>query len=640
MSAISGILCFGDSRTIRDELARMFYSLAAYGPDGCGLWHAGPIGLSHHLMRMTPEDLFERQPLIGGDEGPVLTADLRLDNRTELCDDLGMRPGDRAPTDSEILLECYKRWGDECPQHLTGEFAFALWDRRERRLFCARDHIGHRSFFFHQCRRFFAFASAPKAILALSGVPRRLNEQRVADHLVNMNGDQESTFYEEIFTLPAGHSLTVEVTGQRTIRRFWFLDPAREVVLGSDEAYFEAFRDLLSKVIRSQLRSAHPVGVMLSGGLDSASVACIAARLLKEQGKRLPAFYGTPQFRPESSSGSGRVNDDHLLVEAVAAHAANIDLAIVAAGICRRRMVTDWEHEQARDDSPVLNPLNLDWKGIYNEAFRSMDVRVVLNGTLGNYTASWEGEGYLAELARRGFWLTLAREVHALSRRRDQRRIGIFKNQVIIPLIPHRLWLRWRRWRDGGPPWVSYSVINPEFAHEMRVTERFLEFGFDPTFRPLPDGRANRARCFRIGSDHNQSRKAESGREPRIPLSDWRIVEFCLGIPQSLYFRDGRDRLFIRRAMTGIVPDRVLHRTQRDSPLPDWFQRVTAAREDFRDVLVRLEQSPTSRRCLDLERLRRLIDNWPDQPDFQYRYIVPTGIMTGLFILYMEQHNQ
>jgi len=216
----------------------------------------------------------------------VLTADACIDNRDELIVTivtLGL--ADRPPAeiaDSQLILAAYEKWGEYCPEKLLGDFAFAIWDERKQVLFCARDHFGVKPFCYHQSEQFFVFASEIKALLCLPGVPCQLNEARVADYLEVLFEDKAMTFYQHILRLPPGHSITVGREETR-LRSYWSLDPERELRLGSDEEYAEA--------MRCRLRSAFPIGSMLSGGLDSSSITCVARKLLAQNGgRRLHTF--------------------------------------------------------------------------------------------------------------------------------------------------------------------------------------------------------------------------------------------------------------------------------------------------------------------------------------------------------------
>ena len=236
MSAIVGIY-FLDGRPVeRTDLERMVQSVVSLGPDGAGLWSEGPVGLGHRMFWTTPESLHEKLPLVNETGDLVLTADARIDNREELIAALGVtgRPHE-AISDSALILGAYEKWGERSQEKLLGDFAFAIWDRRKQVLFCARDHFGVKPFYYYRSGRAFVFGSEIKTLLCLSEVPRRLNEVRIGDYLASLLEDQAITFYQDVFRLPAAHSITVS-SYERQPMHYWSLDPSREVRLASNEA--------------------------------------------------------------------------------------------------------------------------------------------------------------------------------------------------------------------------------------------------------------------------------------------------------------------------------------------------------------------------------------------------------------------
>src|SRR5262249_2111855 len=154
---------------------------ALYGPHDAAQWADGGVALGRRLMRVLPEDKFDRQPLIGGDGRYVLVADVRLDNRDELTQALRISPSQaRTLCDAAILLAAIERWDESCLERLVGDYAFALWDRARRRMLLARDPLGQRPMHYHRGHGFFAFASMPKGLHALPEVPYAPDEERIA----------------------------------------------------------------------------------------------------------------------------------------------------------------------------------------------------------------------------------------------------------------------------------------------------------------------------------------------------------------------------------------------------------------------------------------------------------------------------
>ena len=190
-------------------------------------------------------------------------------------------PGRARTPDSSLILLAYERWGAECVKRLLGDFAFAIWDGRERRLFCARDPFGCMPFVYHYDGKRFIFASDIKGVLARMESPR-LNEPMIAAYLQmsTCHAEKRLTFFEEVVKLPPAHTLTLTAAGVQ-LSRHWSPEDAPEVRLATDADYAEQLRVLFEDSVGCRLRSAFPVGSHLSGGLDSSIVSIVASRALR-----------------------------------------------------------------------------------------------------------------------------------------------------------------------------------------------------------------------------------------------------------------------------------------------------------------------------------------------------------------------
>src|SRR5579862_5822076 len=289
MSGIAGLLRF-DGRAVRaHDLGRVANALRQHGPDRSDVFAGEGIGLVHVLMRMTPEDRFDRQPWRGA-SGALIAADLRLDNRDDVLASLGVSAADAtAWPDSRVLLAAWEQFGDDVWPKVRGPFAAAIWCPRRRVLTLARDPLGLNVAMWHRNEQFFAFSTMPSGLFALD-VPRELNEEKLADFLVLNHADHAATIYRRIFRVLPAHVMRVAADGAVTQRRFWSPVEIKPVRLSSDQAYGEGLRDCLDRAVRRQMRSAHGIGSLLSGGLDSSSVSALAARALGEKNERLAAF--------------------------------------------------------------------------------------------------------------------------------------------------------------------------------------------------------------------------------------------------------------------------------------------------------------------------------------------------------------
>jgi asparagine synthase (glutamine-hydrolysing) len=523
-----------------------------------GMWSDGGAGLGHRMLFTTPESLNEKLPLVR--RNLTLTADARIDNREELIDLLGLIGRSNEDIgDSELILVAYEKWGERCPEKLLGDFAFVIWDHTRRRIFCARDPIGVKPFYYYWCDRAFIFGSEIKALLCLPEVPRRLNEVRVAENLVPTVEDKAITFYQGILRLPPGHSMTVD-DGGASIRRYWALDPSRELRYKSGDEYAEAFRELFTEAVRCRLRSAFPAGSLLSGGLDSSSIVCVAREILAGGEERLRTFsavFDDYNYLPGTDESPYR--EAVIAGGGIEPHEVRADL-IQPLGDIDRIL---WHEDEA-----FCNTLH-DLYGLYGAA-RQSGVRVLLDGLDGDAVVG-HGLLYLYELARERRWLTLAREVDAVSKRFDRSRRRVLRTRVINPWLRELKYslpepLRRARYalRGYGQPGPALGkIIDPDFARHVGLEQRLqasrdekilheqvrltrqaqwqgLNTGVYPYTLELLD---------RVGAAFSV--------EPRYPFFDRRLMEFCLALPPDRKLDQGWTRAILRHAMAGILPEEV-----------------------------------------------------------------------------------
>jgi asparagine synthase (glutamine-hydrolysing) len=596
VSAIAGIF-FLDGRPVdRLVLERMVGSVAHRGPDGEGTWREGPVGFGHRMLWTTPESLHEELPLVRKSGDLALTADVRLDNRDELIAALGIASRPRQEIgDGELILGAYERWGERCPEKLLGDFTFAIWDRRRQELFCARDHMGVKPFYYYRSGRAFVFASEIKALLCLPEVPRRLNEVRVADYLVGISEDKEITFYQGILRLPPAHSMTLN-RDRVLIRPYCSLDPSREVRFRSDEEYAEAYREVFTEAVRCRLRGTSQVGSLLSGGLDSSSIVCIAQELLSKEGDRqLHTFSSIFDDLPQC--------DERPFIDAVLAQGGFEHRSVQAD---RLSPLTDLDRVLWHEDEAFWAP-NLFIHWALHGAARQQGVRVLLDGLGGDSTVS-HGFEYLTELATRGRWIALSTEVRALSRHRNFSLWGLLLRYNIKPLAPEPIRQAWRvlRGRNQQPAWGRNTVIRTEFARYVGMAERY---------QALEGERSRPARTLRedhwrdLTSGLHPYALEESDRvaaaffvEPRYPFYDRRLVEFCLALPPEQRLSQGWTRVIVRRALAGILPNKIRWRAGKANWRANFQRGLLSEREVLEEVVS--DDSQVIEEYVDLAALR------------------------------------
>jgi len=414
MTALAGLWRFDGRPNAADYCMRMLVAQKMHGPHAGAQWSNSDVALGRRLMRVLPEDVFDRQPLIGGDGRYVLVADVRLDNRDELAEILHIpKPQARTLCDAAILLAAIERWDESCIERLIGDFAFALWDNNRQRLLLVRDPLGQRPMHYHHSNKFFAFASMPKGLHAVPDIPYAPDEERIAEFLALMPETGSRSFFLGIERVEPGHVIAVTANGVSK-RRHW--QPSRHrIMLRRPDDYCEALRALLDQAVLCRLRGAEEVGVYLSGGLDSGAVAATAARLLAPAGRRVFAFTGVPREGYDGPAPRNRIINEAPCAAATAALYPNIEHILVRNE--GRSPLDDLDRNFLLFDRPLLSISGTGLSNSFGRAMRERNVKVTLSGGLGNMGLSYNGLELLPELFRSGRWLHLGGRHELLLRR-------------------------------------------------------------------------------------------------------------------------------------------------------------------------------------------------------------------------------
>ena len=611
MSAICGIVNLDRQPVEASAIERMMTALKIYGADGTGLWRQNNAALGHQMLHITPESLQERLPRQEATTGLVITADARLDNRQELFGALSLssQVGQQI-SDSQLILQAYLKWGEQCPAKLLGDFAFAIWDARCQKLFCARDIMGVRPFYYYHSKTSFVFASDLEGLLAAPMVPNELNESMIAVYLTQEETDyveKSWTFYENVFKLPPASSFVITLTKQ-AISSYWSPEDAPQIELASETEYQEMLCELLEQSVQCRLRSAFPIGVHLSGGLDSSAIAVIASRILQAAGQSLTAFSWSPPITEVEACS----NDERTLVEE----------------ICDREQIKyqymsltgqNFTNIDTRDFT--LEPTEmLYFEQQVQAAAAKKKMRVLLSGWGGDEAMSFNGRGYFAELFQQGRWWTLYREMKLRGKLHGLNLRGQILDKVILPLLPDSLYSRLAELtKREEVPGSQSAYIQPQFAREIKSGNTKLP-QLSSLFREQAGVRANQTMLLNNGHLTNRIESwAISGAKSSLvysyPLLDRRILEFALGIPVDLFFKHGWKRYLFRSATESILPHRV--RWNKTKIEPAWLQQWSNCSKSSAETLEEIAKnsfqvsSSSSKiaKYVDLQRLEESLYN-------------------------------
>ena len=532
MSAICGFVAGQDGP--EEDLAAMLETLEGYG-DASSVWSGWPgVGLA---LRSSPSTKRGRSIALREDPqaGIALAADIRLDNRCELADALGVPTSEREELDdAAFVLRAFKRWGRDCPDRLLGDFAFAVFDARKRELFCARDPLGLRPFFYALLGRRLVFASSIQGVLAAPGVPADIDETRIAALLLGKPADlpADGSFFSAVSKLEPGHSMAY-ANGRASFRRHWRPERVPDVRPPSDEAAIEELLDLLGRAVRCRCVGG-PVGVEVSGGLDSTAIVALAARELER--RQLPAPLGFSMLPAPVDPVAEKYRHEY---EATTMVAETFGLPLHYQSFAAEERVEEIRPRVLFPGQGYARVTPLAGK---------LGTGVLLGGLGGDQgSVSHNGFGYFHQLLLRGQWRRFAKLARELDRpplkEAARTALGIVSPRVFAAL--HRLWRRQTPKRRPEP------LINRDFAASVRVRP--------PKPKRLFGVRQVQLRMLRESDmsssfEHCAAQEPIFGVERRFPMLDRRVVEFGLGLPPEFYLRGAESRWLMRRAVARLLP--------------------------------------------------------------------------------------
>ncbi len=628
MSGITGIF-YRDHQTVNSDLIKKINNkLSHRGPDGCGTWNGGPVGFGHQMLYSTPESLYENQPLEDKEFKLVITADVRIDNRNELIEYFNL--DSIRTTDSELILKSYIQWGADCPRKLIGDYAFAILDKDSEKIFCARDHIGVKPFYYYLSPDLFVFATEIKAILTIPEISSKINETAIADYLLLLEEDKEITFYEGIYRLPPAHTLTI-TSDDKKIKHYWSLEPNIELDLDSDEEYSEMFFSVFHEAVKCRTRRAFPIASYLSGGLDSSSVVCTAHEILKEDNDSLQTFSAVFPDVPEC--------DEQKYIKTVTDQ-CDLDFHLI-----RGDNITpfiDFDKVLWHADEPFNSLGYFQFYNLYKAA-QKKGIRILLDGFGGDEVIS-HGSEFLIELARSKQLRKLFREVKMISNKKSYvNSYELLLNSVVIPLLPPKLKIVNQFFHRGSKLNHTKKMFRDDFSERIDLKERILSMNKSGMlFYPAKTQREYHFRLLNLGyiqhtlEDHDKI-LASFFIEPRYPFLDRRLMELCLALPPDQKLRDGWGRIVMRYAMDGLLPKKNQWRAEKTNLAPNVDHCLMNYAVETLDKVI-VNDHTVLNNYLEMEYIREIHRRVKSGKDNTFKTLIWKTTALGLWLRNLEKN--
>jgi asparagine synthase (glutamine-hydrolysing) len=620
MCGINGIALSSNSRRSIDvaALERMRDVLTHRGPDDQGIFvdtRAGRIGLGHRRLSIV-DVASGHQPMTNEDGSLQIIYNGEIYNHADFRSSLEAR-GHVYTThcDTETILHLYEEYGDRCVDHLRGMFAFAIWDQSRRELFIARDRLGVKPLYYAQTNDgSLYFASEIKALLEVSTIKAELNYQALPDYLANHAPSGEETLFSGIKRLLPGHTLLWR-DGAIQIKCYWDISFAKDEDLNrSDKDYIAEWTELFRESVRLRLMADVPLGMFLSGGIDSSAIAAVMSPMIAEPIKTFSVAFAEREANELEYArlvARSFKTDHHEVVVSPADFFAALPKLV-------------W-HE----DEPIAHPSSVALYFVSQLA--SQHVKVVLTGEgsdelLGGYGRYRKtilnvklGTRY-QQLAPAGVRSAIRKQIEALptASRLRQKLLRTFltlspdidsiyfDNFAVFPrAMQHGLLTSETRERIGIAAADPYSAMRGILAQTdaTSLLDRLL-YADTKTY------------LHELLMKQDQMSMAASV-ESRVPFLDHKLVEFSARLPERMKLRGATTKYILRESMKGLLPDAILSRPKMGFPVPvgAWFRGAFAG---ILDEYV-LSERAVSRDIFEPAFVRSLVRRHQDGEDHSER---------------------
>jgi asparagine synthase (glutamine-hydrolysing) len=583
MCGIAGEMKFGrEARADSDALRRMCAVMAHRGPDDEGCYNDGPVAIG--MRRLSIIDVAGGHQPISNEDGSLwIVFNGEIYNHAELRAKLEPR-GHRYRTnsDTETIIHLYEEYGADCVHHLRGMFAFAIWDREKRTLFVARDRLGIKPLYYRLTSDSFLFGSEIKVILAHGGVRPEFHTAALPEYLAFGYLSGEDSFYQGICKLMPGHRMTISEGGECKVEQYWDLDTFSDEPIRDESYYVQRYREMLEQAVASHLMSDVPLGVFLSGGVDSSAVAALMTRIRKAPIETFSVGYSEQTY---SELPFARTVAQHL-------NSVHHEVLVDEKAFFDSLPFLIW-HE----DEPVVWPSSV---SLYFVAKLARErVVVVLTGegsdeTLGGYTR------YAFTLKNQAF----DRVYRAIAPTflRIAVRDLIAKSPVMGATLRRKLAHTFLGLDASS--WSSFyfdnffsafsepeqnQLFTPEIARQFTpgaAYQRVLGYWENAKGKPLQRLLYTDIKTYLVEllmKQDNMSMAASI--ESRVPFLDHVLVEFATRIPREVQLKGLSGKHILKRAVEDLLPRSILYRPKLGFPTP-WSGWLAGQRLDCIEKLL------------------------------------------------------
>jgi asparagine synthase (glutamine-hydrolysing) len=584
MCGITGVMQFEDGvRVEPDTLRQMCAAMVHRGPDDAGIYTAGSVGIA--MRRLSIVDLATgHQPLSNEDGSVWIVFNGEIYNHTSLAEKLQSRGHQyRTHSDTETIIHLYEEYGPDCVQHLRGMFAFAIWDARRQRLFIARDRLGIKPLYYQLTSQRIIFGSEIKVILAFPGSSARFDRAVLPEYLAFGYLSEEQTFYSGIRKLMPGHWMEVGASGQVRIERYWDLPVTQDQYSRPESYYIETYREMLEQAVNGHLMSDVPLGVFLSGGVDSSAVAALMTKI-----RRAPVETFSVGYAEDAYS-------ELPYARAVAKHLHSLHHEVL---VSQQDFFDSLPHLIWHEDEPIVWPSSVPLYFVAQLAHER--VKVVLTGEGADETLA--GYSRYAFTLKNVAWDRIYRHIIPGAIRsgiRGSIADSAWINATIRRKLSHTFLAR------NGSSWASFyfdnffsafsesdqaGLLSNQVLQECAAGTAYrhvLEYWEHSSGEMLQRLLYTDIKTYLVEllmKQDNMSMAASV--ESRVPFLDHPLVEFATNIPQNLQLGGFTGKRILKKAVEDLLPHSILYRPKLGFPTP-WSRWLAGPQLDvIRELLL------------------------------------------------------
>lgn len=587
MCGISGVINKQFININPDEIKIINDLIAHRGPDDEGFYFGENFALGHRRLSILDLSSDGHQPMMYMDKY-IITYNGEIYNYVEIKNEL-LQEGYQfnSKTDTEVILAAYDKWGFECVKRFNGMWSFAIHDKEKNILFCSRDRFGVKPFYYSDTATKFIFGSEIKQILSGMGNDNFANMSSIRDFLIEGYSDHTNeTFFEGVYNLPAGHNLIYLLKENNFQKiKYYSLDADSDLALDEASAV-ERFIVDFKRSIDYRLRSDVKVGTCLSGGLDSSSIAGLSSLIYKKK--------SLTKFQAIHAKSTEKKSDESNYAQELASN-CNIDLCIIEPKV--EEFIKSIDEVIYCQEEPFASPSVFMQYFVFKKA-KEIGCKVMLDGQGGDEIMLGYERYYPAYLRS----IPLYDAINELFLMKNNSRLsmkdllGYFLyfsiSKIRILIIKNKF------------SYIKDTYLK-NFFHIIRSTESYLNIR---EMQKLEIESLQLPHLLRY-EDKNSMRHSI---EARLPFLDYKLVETCLGIKNSLKIKNGWTKYILRIAMTGLIPKNILWRKIKfgfDAPEDSWIKEIMADMESSitqSDLLKKILKSEINFKIIDKKTLWKL----------------------------------